>query len=147
MRCLARIARLKNLKLVPVAMREVQGASIVYRGIQVYGFWPSVEYLLDVRPYPNLLPNTVWERAIVRTSASLVLDQPMYIGQFHALYIQNNGDIAVPGVTPTLLDIAIASYKDTPMSETFPWVDDLANAVDLLIAHNNTDSNEKQIAV
>ena len=113
-------------------MDDAKCATIVYRGVQVFGFWPSVEYLLDVRPYPNLLPSTVRERAIVRTSADLVLSQPMHIGQFHTLYVRANGDTEIPGTSPSLLDVAIASFKETPIAETFPWVDRLASRVDAI---------------
>lgn len=149
MLCLALVAKIKGLRLIPTQLEPVaKNPAIIYRGVQVQGWWPCVDYLLDVRPYPNLLPNSVQQRAIVRTSVDLILSQPFYIGQFHQLYAKQgntDGCIELPHATPLLLDIAIASYEHTPVADTFPWVKPLADAVNDEIASILPDQTEEEI--
>ena len=149
MLCLDRVTKIKGLRLIPRAFESVTNhPTIVYRGVQVQGWWPCVEYLLDVRPFPNLLPSSVQERAIIRASVDLILRQPLYIGQFQQLYarqLKANSAITLPYNTPLLLDIAIASYEHTPLAETFPWIEPLATAVDREITRQLTHQSEEEI--
>lgn len=93
--------------------------AIEHRGVQIQGFWPAVHYLLDLRPFPELLPTTPSKRGIIASLTELVLTDAGYLGEVAPLYFHSN---QLVNRHPTLLDVAVASYHDTPLIEPFPWI-------------------------
>lgn len=93
--------------------------AIVHRGVQIQGFWPAVHYLMDVRPYPELLPSSAARRGVVASLTELVLTDASYLAQVAPLYAQ--GPRATPHHT-TLLDLAVAAYRNTTLEPVYPWI-------------------------
>lgn len=134
---LLRIAKLKGLHVVPQsATTNANDLSIIYLGIQMTGWWPAVDLILDVRPYPNLLPADSRSRGIMRESVNLVFKDAFNIGMFHQLYQPRLGakGLQLPNGSPTILDAAIASFANTPVGEMFSWIAPLRGAVDAMTA-------------
>lgn len=143
---LIRVAKLKGLNVVPHSPTNSKTPYVIYLGIQLQHWWPIVDFILDVRPCPNILPSESRERAIMRESVEMVFRNGFDIGMFHQLYqpqLTDNGLKLINGA-PTLLDIAISSYADTPCGEMFRWVKPLRQAVDEYI-NQTTHTTEGQL--
>jgi hypothetical protein len=93
--------------------------AIEHRNIQIQGFWPAVHYLLDLRPYPELLPLTPSRRGVIASLTELVLTNAAYLAQVAPLYAKSPQALSNQ---PTLLDVAVASYCNTELETPYPWI-------------------------
>lgn len=144
---LVKIARLKGLAVVPHSPVDSKDPYVIYLGIQLQNWWPVVDFILDVRPCPNILPSESRDRAIVRESVEMVFRNAFDIGMFHQLYqphLYKDG-MVLPYGEPTLLDIAIGSFADTPIGEMFQWVRPLSQAVDDAIGGGLAHTMDRQL--
>jgi len=130
---LARIAGYKGITAQMTVLNAHRTPSLLYRGVQIEGLWPCVDYLLDVRPAPETLPDTPAKRGIMRSCVDQILYDPRQLGQFYALYFDEPDAARLPARRVTILDIAIASYAHTLVASTYPWVQDVATEVDARI--------------
>lgn len=126
------LGRIKGLHTTAAELPGVTlTPAIEYRGIQIQGFWPAVNYLLDIRPYPELLPDTPDKRGIARSLTEMILTETACLGQLAALY-QTQPPHALGHMS--LVDLAVAVYSDTLFSARYPWIDTVAENLEQFIA-------------
>lgn len=129
---LAWLARVKGLRTSVVETNAARSPAIVYQGIQIEGFWPCVDFLLDARPYPDVLPDTPGKRAVVRSLTERILADPTTLGEIAVYYLTPQGPELPARLT--LMDLAVVAQSFTLHTHRYPWLSSIARQVDARLA-------------
>lgn len=81
-----------------------------YRQRQIEGFWPIVEFLMELKPWPVLLPEQPLERALFRSIAEQALGDAGQLTELLDLY----ADDPRPFGALRLPDFVVAGYAWRP---------------------------------
>lgn len=135
------LARFKGLRTEVIETAADRSPAIVFQGIQIEGFWPCVDFLLDTRPYPDILPDTPGKRAVIRSLTERVLSNAACLGEIATYYNSYRGTALPP--QSTLLDLAVAAQASSPAAHRYPWAITIAELVDRRInAHRDHERYE-----
>lgn len=103
-RLICLIAKYKGLSVKPLKDATFSPA-IQHRWVTVAGSWACIEYLLDVYPYPELMPETPASRAVMRSLVEALFNEHVTIESFKDLCESRSKKICHNEVT--LLDLAL----------------------------------------
>lgn len=123
--CLGFLAALKGLPstYAPPSDDLATTPCVTHGRLRVMGFWPCLDYICDIRPYPEILPDTPVKRAVIRSLVSQLLTDATVLGQLSTLYVvQLARSHRDDSNRPTLLDLAVSSRHVHPLAEDYPWV-------------------------
>ena len=95
----------------------VTAPAILMRNVQVEGLWPTLEYLMDLRPWPALLPVVPEKRAAMRTMCEQMMLDPSLLGTVQALYQDMK---EWPFGSLQLIDVIVAAYGSPAFAPTSP---------------------------
>lgn len=136
-RFLALLAQAKWLEPIFVELDDARlDPAIRYKDVQIEGFWPSVNYLLEIRPYPELLPDTPERRGAVRSLTELIKSDPSQLEELGLYYSASSTGFMTP--RPLLVDFAVAAYASEKTLERLPWTSRTRDAVHRLIESEAT---------
>ena len=113
-----------------------------HRNNHIEDFWPMVMFLMDLRPWPPLLPNSVQQRGAMITFVNAVLNRGGPSPDLLNLYRNNKTPYLNGDLHPTLIDLAILAHfqMQPPESEADEaWVRRLLVAVDSYIERAATE--------
>lgn len=109
-RFLVLLAAAKGLDINRVTIDATIRPAAIYRGVHIEGFWPITAYLNDVRPHPELLPDTPERRALVMSFVEALVQGRLSPDDFSVCYVGHNR-FANRNARPSLLDLAIMSVQ------------------------------------
>lgn len=126
------IAGTRNLETTSGTLPgSVLSPAVQHRMIQIEGFWPVVDYLIEIKPWPVILPDTPEERAAMRTLTELIILRPQELGGIRHLYLDRSTAFGAL----RLLDLAVAAYADVPdVADRHPWVHFVREGVDSAVS-------------
>lgn len=127
---ITQLAEVKGSRIEISTFASEHPPSAIIRGHQVDGTWPIINYLLELMPYPELLPASPAHRAIIRTAVDRVLTHNVVLDDLLVYYLRNNRPVTIPKMV-TLLDFALAACTDA--DEEHPWIEEIRTQLGLRI--------------
>lgn len=109
-RFLVLLAAAKGLDINRTSIEATIRPVAIYRGVHVEGFWPITAYLNDVRPHPELLPDTPERRALVMSFVEALILGRLTPDDFSVCYTGHNR-FANRNARPSLLDVAVMAVQ------------------------------------
>lgn len=83
--------------------------AIEYKRVCIQGFWPSIDCLVYLRPYPEIEPAHPERRAATRSLVEMLLAYPDFIARFEELFRRQYS----PDAVPTILQLAVCAVVNT----------------------------------
>lgn len=123
----------KSLRFEVLDLGMRRFPAIRYRGVSVDGLPAATEYVLETRPYPEIMPERPERRAIIRNFVGMILLYEMDLRELEPLYAQ------YPGKRPhqiNLLDIAVAACDSDRLSHELQWIRAIARDVETMVKAN-----------
>jgi len=114
------LAQYKGLTTAFYDMSPSSEACVEHDRFRTSGFWPSADFIMDLRPHPQVLDPEVRARGAIRSTTHKLLTDAKHLAGLGPLYT----DEGVPkhGRPLTLIDITVASYESTPYAARHRWV-------------------------
>jgi len=129
------LGQYKELDVRTAELHADRAPALAYRSVQIEGLWPCIWYLLDVRPYPDVLPDPPQKRAIILTLTDRVLAGDHDLNEFMDYYRTPDGSLALKPWLYTL-DFAIAAHAlDLGYAHQHPWLRTIHDAVITALDH------------
>lgn len=126
------LCRIKGLKPAPGIVHDCQlDVAVEHRRVPIQGLWPCVDYLMRIRPYPNLNPDTPERCAVIHSLIDLIWFDPNNLDRVAPLYLDPD---FLPFNHPCLLDLAVAAHTFSPFAPDRGWI---ANTARLLVPFTN----------
>ena len=121
----------KGLAIQPTTLSATCCPAIVFRGVQIEGFWPIINHIWDVVRYPDLMPDTPGKRGLVMSFVEQLLLTDTCPTKFAELYTDNakSGKFMGGKQTPNLLDLAVASSVAQGCKSMPPFIPPLIKAL------------------
>ena len=124
------VAKYKGLSTADLDSAYVT-PSVRHRNITMCGAWPIIDYLLDVVPYPDLMPETPAKRGVMRSLVNSLFNEQVGIPEFKELCVGNS--VKACARRTTLLDLALLAKAERKDFIDNNWLFNLRSSLSITL--------------